>query len=467
MQPMNTIRMAVAVTLALSFWSAARSADIYLGSGVKAGEITNRTAVVLVRLTTRDDQDADGFIPGREGQARLQYAVNESLQSPTATPWETAKPDVDWSIQFRLTNLRPATRYFYRVEFRTAANAASENSEVFSFLTAPEADQRVGVKFHLTTCQDLHGSGTYVHMAAQKPDFCVSAGDTVYYDGQCLARNVPQAWQAYQKMFGLPHMKDYYKHVGGYFMKDDHDFRFNDSDPHMPGRWVNMRQNDPAAKYTETRGNLKLDVNWLTAEEGIRVFKQVFPMNEKTYRTVRWGQGVQIWMTENRDYRSPNDLPDGPEKSIWGAQQKAWLKQTLLASDADFRIIISPNSVIGPDRIMKGDNQANINGFWYEGQAFLDWLKDNKIDNVVLMNGDRHWQYHTIDKRNGRSINEFSCGPTHDDHIQPVPPMYEGVERPYSASRGGFLTVRYLPDRTLSCQFYSMGGEPLYETTFR
>ena len=465
---MNKTQIVMAILIVLCAQIAVgKSAEIYLGSGVKAGEITDRTAIVLVRLTARLDQDAEGLIPGKEGQARLQYAADEGLRSPTTTAWESAKADADWSIQFRLRDLKPATRYFYRVEYRTGASAASELSEVFSFLTAPAADQRVAVKFHLTTCQDLHGSGTYVPMAAQKPDFCVSAGDTVYYDGQCLARNVPQAWQAYQKMFGLPNMKNYYQHVGGYFMKDDHDFRFNDSDPHMPGRWVNMRQNDPAAKYTETKGNLKLDMNWMTAEEGIRVFKQVFPMNEKTYLTVRWGKGVKIWLTENRDYRSPNDVPDGPDKSIWGAEQKAWLKQTLLASDADFRIIISPNSVIGPDRIMKGDNQANINGFWYEGQAFLDWLKDNKIDNVVLMNGDRHWQYHTIDKRNGRSINEFSCGPTHDDHVQPVPPMYEGVERPYSASRGGFLTVRYSPDRTLSCQFHSMGGEPLYEHVFR
>jgi hypothetical protein len=284
----------------------------------------------------------------------------------------------------------------------------------------------------------------------------------VYYDGQCLARNVPQAWQAYQKMFGLAPMKDYYKHVGGYFMKDDHDFRFNDSDPHMEGRWVNMRQNDPLARYTKTRGNQKLDVNWLTAEEGARVFRQVFPMSEKPYRTFRWGQGVQIWLTESREFRSPNDMPDGPDKTIWGEEEKKWLKETLLASDADYRIIISPNTIVGPDRIMKGDNHANINGFWYEGQAFLDWLKENKLSNVVLMCGDRHWQYHSIDKRSGRTTHEFSCGPTHDDHVQPVPPNYENVERPYSASRGGFLKVSYAPDRTLSCQFHSSVGEPLY-----
>jgi phosphodiesterase/alkaline phosphatase D-like protein len=443
------------------------AAELFLGSGVKAGEISDRTAIVLVRLTSTPGQDAKGLIPGAEGQARLSYGTKEDLSDATITPWETARPDADWSIQFSLRGLKSANRYYYRADLRAAENAPAKSSEVFSFVTAPAPDQRAPVKFHLTTCQDLNGSGTYVHMAAQRPDFCVSAGDTVYYDGQGHARTIPQAWQAYQMMFGLPPMKDYYKNVGGYFMKDDHDYRFNDSDPYMKGKWVNARQNDPEARYTETKGNQKLDVAWLTHEEGIRVFMQVFPMGDKTYRTFRWGQGLQIWLLEHRDFRSPNEMPDGPEKSMWGKVQKAWLKETLLASDADYRIIIAPNPIIGPDRIMKGDNHANLNGFWYEGQAFLDWLKDNRLTNVILMCGDRHWQYHSIDKRNGRATHEFSCGPTHDEHTQEVPPPYDGVDRPYSARRGGFLTIIYQPDRTLSFQYFSMGGEPLYKHVFR
>jgi alkaline phosphatase D len=448
--------------------ASAAAADIYIGSGCKAGEMTDRTAIVLVRLTKTPGQDASGDIPGSEGEARLRYAADETLQSPQVTGWERANPQADWSIQFQLRDLKPATRYFYRVEFRTDAAAKSETSELFSFRTAPTATDRDDVNFHLTTCQDLNGSGTYGPMAAQKPDFVISDGDNVYYDGQGHARDVPGAWRAYQQMFGLPPMKEYYRNVGGYFLKDDHDFRFNDCDPHMKGIWVNAaKKGDAAARYTETKGNRKLDVAWLTAEEGARVFRQVFPMSEKPYRTFHWGKGIQLWLLENREFRSPNDMPDGPEKTIWGKEQKAWLKDTLLASDADYRIIVSPNPIMGPDRLLKGDNQANLNGFWYEGQAFLDWLKENKLMNVVLMNGDRHWQYHSIDKRNGRSIHEFSCGPTYDEHVQPVPPAYEGVERPYSASRGGFLTVSYSPDRTLKCEFYSMDGKPLYQYTFK
>ena len=454
--------------LVFVLWARVGAAELHLGSGVKAGEITDRTAVVLVRLTTTAGQDAQGLIPGSEGEARLRIKTTTQPSIATLTPWQPSLPSADWSIHFRLKDLWPGHHYNYTVEYRANSQAAVKTSEVFSFVTAPPADQRAPVKFHLTTCQDLHGSGTYVPMTAQKPDFCVSAGDTVYYDGQGLARTVPEAWQAYQQMFGLPPMKDYYRHVGGYFMKDDHDYRFNDCDPHMKGRWVNQKMSDPKARYTETRGNQKLDVNWLTKEEGALVCKQVFPMGEKPYRTVRWGQGVQVWMLENREFRSPNEMPDGPEKTIWGAEQKAWLKETLLASDADFRIIISPNPIIGPDRILKGDNQANLNGFWHEGQVFLDWLTEKKLSNVILMNGDRHWQYHSIDKRNGRAVHEFSCGPTCDEHVQPVPPPYDGVDRPYSASRGGFLTMIYQPaERTLSCQFYSAQGEALYRREFR
>lgn len=452
----------------VAFPATSAADDIFLGSGSMVGEMTDQSAIVHVRLTTRSDQDGKGLIPGRVGQARLRLGTDRDLTDATETVWKTSRPEDDHALRFSLSRLTPATRHYYRVEYRTEETAASKTSDLFSFMTAPAADQRATVFFQLTTCQDIHGESTYTAMADQKPDFCISAGDTVYYDGQGQARNVPQAWQAYQKMFGLPLMKNYHANVGCYFMKDDHDYRFNDADPFMKGRWVNAGKVDPEAQFTETRGKQKLDVAWLTHEEGIRVFKQVFPLGKKTHRTVRWGKGVQVWMTENRDFRSANDMPDGPEKSIWGAEQKAWLKETLLASDADFRIIVSPNPIIGPDRLMKGDNHANLNGFWYEAQEFLDWLKDNKLDNVILMCGDRHWQYHSIDKRNGRSTHEFSCGPTSDDHTQAVPPLYEGVQRPYSASRGGFMGIRYQPEeRRITFDFYSMDGQPLYQKEFQ
>src|SRR4051794_9494288 len=123
---MNTNSLILTTLLLVVSLSRVQAADLYVGSGAKAGEVTDRTAIVLVRLTSTPGQNEKGLIPGREGQARLNYSPNEELKDAAATNWETAKPDADWSIQFRLGNLSPATRYFYRVEMRTDANATSE-----------------------------------------------------------------------------------------------------------------------------------------------------------------------------------------------------------------------------------------------------------------------------------------------------------------------------------------------------
>jgi alkaline phosphatase/alkaline phosphatase D len=283
----------------------------------------------------------------------------------------------------------------------------------------------------------------------------------VYYDGPPDAHDVPGAYAAYQMMYGLPKMKEYFRHIAGYFEKDDHDYRFNDAD-----RWQTVKGGDGGRRGKKRS---RAAETWLTHEQGILVFKQVFPMSDPTYRTFRWGKGVQIWLPEGRDFRSPNSMPDGPDKTLWGPEQLRWLKATLLASDADWRIIISPTPIIGPDRVTKTDNHANPRGFWTEGQAFLNWIRDHQLENVILACGDRHWQYHVIDRRQQRQIHEFSCGPTCDEHTQKVPPIekpFVGIQRPYSASKGGFLTVDYAEDGGLAFEFSDETGQKLYRYAF-
>jgi phosphodiesterase/alkaline phosphatase D-like protein len=124
---------------------------IHVGSGVKAGEMTDRSAIVHVRLTAVPGQDAQGLIPGRSGLARLRYGLTENLEGASTTSWAAAREAEDFSIQFRLEGLRPASRYFHRVETRETQGSESRLSEVFSFVTAPAPEDRRPVRFHLTT----------------------------------------------------------------------------------------------------------------------------------------------------------------------------------------------------------------------------------------------------------------------------------------------------------------------------
>ena len=77
---------------------------------------------------------------------------------------------------------------------------------------------------------------------------------------------------------------------------------------------------------------------------------------------------------ENRIYRSDNNMTDGPDKSVWGAEQKTWLKSTLAASDATFKLMVSPNPMVGPDDARKYDPHTSFGGFRHERDEFFKWL---------------------------------------------------------------------------------------------
>ena len=122
----------------------------------------------------------------------------------------------------------------------------------------------------------------------------------------------------------------------------------------------------------------------------------VVDVQEHDAMTYRTNQLVQIWLVEEREYRSLNNMPDRPEKSIWGNKQKEWLKRMLLESNATFKILLSATLLVGPDGTTKRDNHVNPRGFRHEGREFFYWLvrKGFSPKGFFVISGDRHWQYH-------------------------------------------------------------------------
>jgi alkaline phosphatase D len=198
----------------------------------------------------------------------------------------------------------------------------------------------------------------------------------------------------------------------------------------------------------------------MTFAEGQRIFLEQTPIEGRTYRTFRWGKSLQIWLLEGRDFRSPNDAPDGPSKTILGPEQKAWLKSTLDQSDADWRIIISPTPWVGPDRPDKADNYANT-AFATEGKEMRAWASQKK--NVVVICGDRHWQYHSVDPDTG--LHEFSTGPASDSHAGGSPGEDKRYHR-FHRVAGGFLSVSAEPSAAgsrLVLRHHDVKGAVVYE----
>ncbi|WP_310821127.1 alkaline phosphatase D family protein [Stratiformator vulcanicus] len=294
-----------------------------------------------------------------------------------------------------------------------------------------------------------------------KPDFFVGTGDNVYYDTPTKprAKTKEEMRAKWHQQFAQPRYRGLFASVPTYWEVDDHDYRYNDSD--------NTGSKEPSP------------------ELGKEVLLEQLPIvpdddpDAKTYRTHRVGKDLQIWLTENRFYRSPNKMPDGPEKTIWGQEQQEWLKKTLAESDATFKILISPTPMIGPDDAYKTDNHTNPGGFRHERDQFFGWLmKEGLLDrNFYIVCGDRHWQYHSV---HPSGVEEFSCGALVDANARlgrkpgdPKSTDPEGlIEQPYyqTPASGGFLNVRVEPAEEdtpakLHFVFLDEHGKELYRET--
>lgn len=469
------------VTTALLFPGADSPQDVYHTMGEMAGEVTDTSVILQTRLTATEGL-VDGDVPGISGTARFELSEAEDFSNVRRSDWIQATAEHDFIVKTMMKGLTPGTRYYYRVVFGSNRQTTT-TGPTCSFRTSPGAESRSPVSFVVVTGMNymsFHygrprggkrtGRGAYAgpdkHLGypalatilKMQPDFFVGTGDNVYYDSHDdrEATDIVGMRRKWHEQFVQPRFVDLFRQVPTYWEKDDHDHRYNDCD--------RTGDRPPASDL------------------GIRIFREQVPVvdpsapDAKTYRTHRISRHLQIWLVEGRDYRSPNKMPDGPEKTLWGTEQLNWLKRTLMESDATWKMLISPTPLVGPDDAYKIDNHTNHQGFRREGRDFFAWVREKRLDKrgFVVLCGDRHWQYHSVDST---GIEEFSCGALVDANSRigrspgdpkSTDPRAE-IRQIYTQRKasGGFLQVGVATDGTAEFNFFDENGSPLYSVTQR
>lgn len=487
----------------------AQSENIYLGQGILAGEITDSKAILQARLTA-DTKLTNWELAGASGWGRFEYSEYPNFKDSRFTSWEKSTKKRDFILKAFLDDLDLNTIYHYRIHYGIKRDNTT-TSHAASFRTHPGKDLSAPLSLAFTTCVNHYkyyfglggknaGAGViYPYTGSDKdlgypglkaleiasPDYVFFNGDTVYCDGPSLKYDLPKQeftiddayWSArgepaksqqdirgkYHIEFNQPRFHSLLSRVGTYWAKDDHDFRTNDSDPHME--------------------------NPVSTELGIYSLKEQLPIarlddpKAKTYRTHRVSKDLQVWMTEGRDYRSPNTMPDGPDKTLWGAEQREWLKRTLVESDATYKVLVSPTPMVGPEDAYKNDNHCLPDGFLHEGNAFFNWLKDESgisTDQFFIVCGDRHWQYHSIHET---GYHEFSSGALDDSsgRVGRVPGDPESTDPHATVTQlyvhdtpekvsGGFISLDITPRKGTKAsaifRFSDENGVALYDYDF-
>mgnify|MGYP000013971134 CR=1 FL=1 len=92
-------------------------AEILQGQGNMVGEVTQTSAILQSRLTASKAL-VEGDVPGIAGVARFEYSTDKNFKGARQTAWLKASADADFIVKAKITGLKPATKYYYRLVFR-------------------------------------------------------------------------------------------------------------------------------------------------------------------------------------------------------------------------------------------------------------------------------------------------------------------------------------------------------------
>jgi alkaline phosphatase D len=395
-----------------------------LPQGIAIGDVTSQSALLWLRTDGSMKVEVEWApVAAWETVSKMATAV-----APVArTPLFTTDPETDFTLTIPFIGLTPATAYRYHVlvgpkgEEGQLTEARVEAKGEFT--TLPEAKTSAPVTFAWSG--DLGGQHhcrrgaagypIFDVMRAQKLDFFLFLGDTIYSDNVCPSPpNEPganftastlaeyRARHRYQR--GADSLRRFLESVPVYVVWDDHEVRNNFAGPfdtQMPAGRQALREYWPIRTDPQDPHRL--------------------------YRTVRFGADLELFILDTRQYRSRNADADGLNKTMLGATQLRWLLEGVRTSTATWKVIATsvPLSIPkgGGEAVPGNDGWAggpDGTGFERERQVIVDAILGQNLKNVVFIAGDVHY------------VQANAYDPNDDGK----PDFYEFVVGPLSASPG-------------------------------
>jgi alkaline phosphatase D len=438
--------------------------------GVAAGDVGDTKAVIWTR--------ADWL-----SVVRFELATAESFAATEQSGIRLASPENDLIVKVELTDLSPATEYFYRF---AVEGEADRISRVGRFRTAPAVDEAAALRFVFSGDVGFRFAPyPIVSRAAEEgADFLLWFGDTIYADDPAaasgIATTLDEYREKYQEIRSDPYFQEALATMPIWVGWDDHEVTDNyaGADPEFPAEQL---------------------------EAAYQAFFEYMPLQDqqiaddpfRTYRRFRWGSQVEFFLLDGRQYREPSaeaacrSHPDplgtivGPlladeacavrlseERSLLGQEQFEWLAQGLLESSATIKFVINdvPLSYVGVLPYDRWD------GYDAERRALLELIDANEISGVIVLTTDFHSNWYNPDVlryfrqqrpdynlRNEVSVTEAIVGPVG------VPTLHQSVLQiarevlglPAGPILGGVLTGI---ERQVTHQLQCVSGFTLVET---
>jgi alkaline phosphatase D len=401
--------------------------------GVASGDVTDSEAVLWAR--------AD-----RESRILVEWSESASFSSPLRRNGPVAAASSDFTAKLLLRDLPPGRRIHYRIAFEDRQGGLGPWTEGSLVTAARGKAQDVRFAWSGDTCGQgwgidtaQGGMRTYDAILRQDPDFFVHNGDTIYADGP-LPSEVPipggGVWRnlvTEEKSHVAETLADFrgnhrynlidanvrrlYANVPVFAQWDDHEVRNN---------WYPGQRLDTSTGYTVR------DID-LLARRSKQAFLEYQPVrshpDQRIHRRIRRGPLCELFFLDLRSFRGPNSgnrqVVGGPETAFLGAAQLAWLKESMAASTATWKIVCSdmPLSLLVRDGATAFEAFANGDGIplgrELEVANLLRHLQAHRVRNVLWLTADVHYaasHYYDPAKAQFTEFDgfwEFVSGPLH------------------------------------------------------
>jgi alkaline phosphatase D len=367
--------------------------------GVAAGEVTSTSALLWTRAP-------------EAGKVSLELAESfKHIVGLGVVASATARQANDLTVGVPVNGLQPNTAYLYR--FRQGGTS----SQLGSFRTAPAPTAAANVSFAISGDADAtpgangkpayNGFQVYARMAAERNDFNLNIGDTIYSDsevgGANAARTVLEKWAKYRQNLALAPLRTLRASAGTYSHWDDHEF-INDFSRAEHGGAIYAAGRKAFTDYSPVR----------TGADGL-------------YRTFRWGKHLELFFLDQRSFRSgkasagglcnvagaPDLAPtapaavrqafmvliptlaepvpqaclekiNDPARTLLGARQLARFLREVRRSTATFKVIVNETPLMQLFALP----YDRWDGYAPERQKVVEALRD--VKNVVVLTTDTH-----------------------------------------------------------------------------
>ena len=373
--------------------------------GVASGDPLADRVIIWTRLTPEDMEAGPYEISWR-------VATDPQLENIVQTGTTQTEASRDYTVKVDVSGLNPGTVYYYGFTF------AGKHSLTGRTQTSPGTESAGHLRFGVVSCSNYQAGyfNAYRHLAQRNDlDAIIHLGDYIYeyadgfYGNEGIIAERPL--DPSQEIITLEEYRTRYStyrldtnliraHQQAAFITvwDDHETA-NDS------------YRDGAQNHTEGA-----EGSWEDRKAaGKQAYFEWMPIREQedqiVYRSIQYGDLMDLILLDTRLEGRQKQLDDvtseeinDENRTILGATQKQWLLDQLSNSTAKWKVIGQQvvfsefnvgwtslaNSTAGGYNAVESFFLDIWDGYPTERTQILDYIRDNSIDNVVILTGDFH-----------------------------------------------------------------------------